>query len=265
MLSWGKKEDEPEKSAADRDSDRHDLAVRARSRQLPGYRAITVDISRSGVQLETQELLDMGEVLMLDLEFDHDELPDLSVPAKVVWSKRDGDRRSRFLAGLTFQPRDHQGRLELARMATVLQARSEADLEDLLEEAKKLDPERSATFMRQAPRRTTIAMKVHPGVFIPLKITLEGYQWDRAGGELYLRFSEGEHRFQLVFPDCQRVTDYGCATEALVVGLYSTFSSDLIREIQGTRGATEWKQYRFVAQGHEPILDIISLECESRG
>ena len=257
MFNWGKKT--YAKTHHERDGERHEVAVRVNSRQLPGFRAITLDLSRTGLKLETQDLLDMGDILQLDLQFDNEQLDDFSVPAEVVWSKRDGERRSHFLAGLAFQPETDEQRRQLTRMATFLQVRSESDLETLLEEAKKLDPHRSATFTRQAAR-TTSAMQKHPGLFIPLRIALDGYSWDRAQQRLILLFSEGEEQYQLFFPQCQALTDHGCARDSLAVGLYITKDSERLRSL--ALEGSGWKHYRLVSQGHDPLLDILSQNCD---
>ncbi|MCA9793805.1 MAG: PilZ domain-containing protein [Candidatus Eremiobacteraeota bacterium] len=255
---WSKK---AEKTAADRQSERHDISLRVRSRDLPGYRAITLDVSRTGLQIETEELLPTGLVLPLDLEFDHDQLADFSCPARVMWARPDGsDRRSRFRAGLSFEPADDAQRRSLALMATILQTRSEADLDDLLEEAKRLDPERSDTFQRvvgRKPSRMTRPMQ-HIGVLIPLNVTLTGYQW--AQGCLELRFVEGQNPYSLYFPDCQWVTDAAVATGVKVVGMFATYGSEALRKIE-SRGDKRWRHYRFVAEGHQPVFEVLSLPC----
>ncbi len=330
MLKWVWKK--AEKSAKDRDSERYDCSVRVMSRQLPGFRAITLDVSSSGMQLETQGLLEKGQLLELNLEFDREELPDFTIPAEVMWAKRDGERRSHFLAGLRFQPGTDVERLNLARMSAVIETRSEADLGDLLAEANKLDPTRAAVVSRThmeappagaqvqlptnipevpsrdsivktqnphsvkpisagiavpeapaqpspqptqspvAPAAATAAQIVepepvrmtHPGVLIPLQVSLNGYSWQRDSGDLVLHYSEGATAHQLVFPHCQVCHDHGCGANTMVKGLYATINSERLRELQAQRGAQRLKHYRFVADG-EPILDIISQECRTAG
>ncbi len=157
---------------ADRASERHDLSIRVMSKDLPGYRALTHDLSRTGVQLETEAELALYSILELNMEFDQEELPNFSCPAEVMWCKVIDKRKTRYRCGLRFAPSNDAEVRNLARMATVLKARSEADLEDLLEEAKRLDPERSDTFLRVDGRAPNEERPEHPGVFIPLVATL---------------------------------------------------------------------------------------------
>ena len=326
MLKWVWKKQQ--KSAKDRDSERFDCSVRVMSKQLPGFRAITLDVSSSGLQLETQGLLEKGQILELKLEFDREELPDFNIPAEVMWAKRDGERRSHFLAGLRFKAESDTERLNLARMSAVIETRSEADLGDLLAEANKLDPSRAAVVSRtqmeappagapvqlptnipDVPSRDSIVKTkaphsvtpisagiptpvpqtdvpltaaqqaaagqpdivepapvrmTHPGVLIPLQVSINGYFWRRDSGELVLHYSEGSDAHQLVFPGCQVCHDHGCGANTLVKGLYATINSERLRELQAQRDGQRLKHYRFVSDG-EPILDIISQECRTGG
>lgn len=240
---------------------------RVLSRHLPGHGATSLDFSQTGVQLETEHQLEVGAELVLDLEFDRSDLRDFSCLAKVVWSKPDR-ARGRFRTGLAFLPSNTAQRIALARTSTVLQARSESDLETLLGEARALDAERAETFARvHAQPRHPSARRVlpHLGVVIPLRILLDGYQWDRKSGLLVVGFldsHQAEHR--LYFPHCQILTDYGCAAGPTVAALFCTPHSDMIKKMP-RRGAGEgWKHYRFLQADRQPVLELVSGPCLSR-
>ena len=147
----------------DRDGERHDVTVRVMSRDIPGYRAITLDISQSGVQLQSSTALEEGLQPELNFEFDRDELEDFSCVAEVVWSKQDGENRAKFNSGLRFMPADDDQIRNLSRMATILQVRSEADLRTLLDEANRVDPERAQLYSRIPGESTPVAGK-SPGL-----------------------------------------------------------------------------------------------------
>lgn len=270
MLKWIWKKQE--KSKADRENERYDVSLRVKSRQLPGFRALTLDVSSSGVQLETEALLEKGQVLTLELEFDREELPDFTCPAEVMWAKGD-DTRRQYAAGLAFRPSNDSEKLNLARMGAVLETRSEADIQDLLAEATKLDPTREAFFAHKdggipahlsAEPEPKQEERVHPGLLIPLEITIQGYRWDRDHGYLLLTYTEGEQGHELFFPGCQSCYDHGCGFHQKAVGLYATIHSERLRQIQAKRGSTTLKHYRFTGPDQEPILDIISMPCQAR-
>lgn len=264
MLGWRKKAKAKARRQIERDGDRHDVYYRVMSRDLPDFSALTTDLSRTGVQLETSGPLEVGLHLVLSLEFDKEELADFSCPATVVWSKQDGVSR-RFRAGLTFEPQTDDERRNLYLMATVLQARTETDLTVLLEEAKRVDPERAETYARVSnknPDESSAALRAianHPGVYIPLSVVIEAYNWNRRKRTLTLAFLDGAEIHKLYFPSCQMLTDYNCAAEVMVTGMFTTFTSAAMRQLQMNLQEEEViKHYRFVAEGGMPVLDLIS-------
>ncbi len=269
MLGWRKKA-RSQKARVERDGSRHEASYRVMSRDLPGFSAITADLSRTGVQLETTGPLEVDATLVLSLEFDKEELADFSCPASVVWCKQDGVSR-RFRVGLTFTPQTDDEKRNLSLMATVLQARTEADLKVLLEEANRVDPDRAETYARvnsaaqEEENETALkAIMSHPGVYIPMSVFIEGYAWERKNKSLTLTFLEGTQVHKLYFPRCQMLTDYNCASEQMVVGMFTTLTSPAIRMMQAPAQPEDaLKHYRFVAGGGMPVLDMISGPAQS--
>lgn len=264
----------------DRDGERYDISLRVLSRELPGYRGVTLDLSRSGVQLETSGLLEIGSTPLLNFEFDRGELENFECRAKVVWSKQEENSRSKFRSGLNFLPDTDDQRRQIAKMSTVLQARSETDLNTLLDQALRIDPEleRSyATISQQqrsqmAPEEPSAPGAVagpssakekrpHPGVYIPLNVVLEGYTWNRACRTLHLGLREGELLHSLFFPHCQLFQVLEPAVDEKIVGLYSTKTSPVTRKLELSETAIEYKHYRFVASGGKGLIDIVSDAC----
>lgn len=266
------------KAQPERREPRQNTRFRVRSPLLPGYRAMTLDLSQTGVQLETDARLEVGAELELDLEFDREDLRDFRCLARVIWSSPDrGSRDTRFRTGLAFVPADDTQRIALARTATVLQARSEADLETLLEEARRIDPERAETFARvraqskptatspSTSNSTRQARRVLPllGVLIPLRIVMDGYQWDRKTQLLVVSFLDSTHEHRLYFPHCRLLTDYGCATQPTITGLFSTPHSETIKKLPKSLSPAGWKHYRFLQADRQPVLELVSSPCVS--
>ncbi len=232
---------------------------------------MTLDMSQTGLQLETDAPMEIGQELDLDLEFDSEDLRNFSVGARVVWSSPDDSGRSdRFRTGLVFVPGSDEERTSLARTATVLQARSEADLETLLEEAKRIDPERAETFERVRAQSKPVPGKPKPkrvlpllGVYIPLQIVMDAYHWDRQAQLLVVKFFDGSGEHRLYFPYCRLLTDYGCATQATVHGLFCTPHSDVIKRLPQPAPPGGWKHYRFLQADRQPLLELVSAPCRA--
>lgn len=279
----------------DRDGERYDVSLRVLSRELPGYRGVTLDLSRSGVQLETSGLLTIGSEPTLKFEFDRGELESFECPARVVWSRQEDSGARKFHSGLTFVPSTDDEKRQLSRMATVLQTRSETDLNTLLDQALRIDPElersyanlstnnysqysanepappkpaatvtsASASTERKPSAADSEGPAPHPGVYMPLSVTLEGYTWNRASKTLHLGIREGDEVHSLYFPNCQLFQVMEPASDETIVGLYSTATSPATRRLElGTQ--IEYKHYRFVAEGGKGLVDIVSEGCRPR-
>jgi hypothetical protein len=172
---------------------------------------------------------------------------------------------------MLFLPADNQQRTALARTATLLQSRSEEDWETLLEEARILDPERAETFARvraqsigvpassQQPRRVLPLL----GVYIPLRIVMDGYHWDRKSQVLVVSFLDATREHRLYFPNCRLLTDYGCAGQPTVAGLFCTPHSETIKKLPKPAPAAGWKHYRFLQLDRQPVLELVSAPCLS--
>lgn len=73
-------------------------ALRAISRTLPGFIALSVDVSAGGLQLRTRLPLDVGEELWLSLDFPDSDLL-VHARVRVVWSRAEVGR---YAAGCEF-------------------------------------------------------------------------------------------------------------------------------------------------------------------
>ena len=277
-----------EPQLTDRDGERYDVSLRVLSRDLPGYRGVTLDLSHSGVQLETHGLLELGSEPVLKFEFDRGELESFECRAKVVWSKPEGTGGRQFRSGLVFVPESDDEKRQLARMATVLQARSDTDLKTLLDQARRIDPELERSYAnlrtnnysfhaQQTPVQASsppppppkteepksappAPAEKHPGVYIPLDLILEGYTWNRAQRTLHLGLREGDAVHSLYFPNCQLFQVMEPASDEKIIGLYSTVTSPATRKLE-LGPTSEYKHYRFVAQEGKGLIDIVSGEC----
>lgn len=69
---------------AGRRSRRYVTSIRVLSPELPGYRALTVDFSMHGMQLEAEGSLQVGKQVNITLELDSSTMPELNLDAKVV-------------------------------------------------------------------------------------------------------------------------------------------------------------------------------------
>ncbi len=81
-----------------RRSPRLPITLRVMSRDLPGYGAVTLDLSLHGVRLSTGGNCAVGTYVRLILELDVGSLPPKAeVNGKVIWCRADGNSKNHFL------------------------------------------------------------------------------------------------------------------------------------------------------------------------
>ncbi len=85
-----------------RRSERIPIGVRMLSQQLPGFRAVSVDLSLHGAQIQCDGPMDPGTYLNVTLELEMPDLPKLTLQALVIWSRAEEERRKSHRAGLEF-------------------------------------------------------------------------------------------------------------------------------------------------------------------
>ena len=96
------------------------------SRELPGYRVMTIDISEGGLQVEAPARVALGNSVLLRLEFDTQKLPAIQAAATVAWcSKID---RGRYRIGLQFNNLDDRSREVIGNYRKIVDLRSTTDI-----------------------------------------------------------------------------------------------------------------------------------------
>ena len=110
------------------------------SRDLPGYRVMTIDLSEGGLQVEAPSRVALGNPVLLRIEFDTEQLPPVQAAATVAWCQNLD--RGRYRIGLKFNNLDERSaeviglyrRLVARRAATDITQRTVRD-EVVMEES----------------------------------------------------------------------------------------------------------------------------------
>jgi len=85
-----------------RRSPRLPVSLRVMGRELPGFGAVTVDISQHGVRLNCSGLVKVGLESNLTLESDMASVENMQMRARVIWSAEPQEKGKGYLAGLEF-------------------------------------------------------------------------------------------------------------------------------------------------------------------
>lgn len=87
------REGHPERRALARIPNR----IRIRSRHLPHFQGLTHDLTLEGVRLVAEGEVAPGRALDLDLQLDHDRLPDVKARGEAIWSAAQEEGRTWFV------------------------------------------------------------------------------------------------------------------------------------------------------------------------
>jgi Tfp pilus assembly protein PilZ len=96
------------------------------SRDLPGYKVMTIDLSEGGLQVEAPARVALGNSVLLRIEFDTEKLPALQVAATVAWCQK--FERGRFRIGLKFNNLDDRSAEVIGLYRQLLHRRAAADI-----------------------------------------------------------------------------------------------------------------------------------------
>ncbi|MBI3925624.1 MAG: PilZ domain-containing protein [Armatimonadetes bacterium] len=105
---------------------RHRYSLRVMSRELPGFRAISVDINHLGVQITAEGPADVGTILPLTLELGSSEEAVILCQARVKWCS-EVSRRS-YKLGLEFENLSPEIQSELENFEQFLVVRNQGSI-----------------------------------------------------------------------------------------------------------------------------------------
>lgn len=174
--------------------DRFDASLRAAprvcchlcviSRDLPGYRVMTVDLSAGGLQVETPSEVKVGASVLLRLEFDTASLPAIQASATVAWCSQ--VERGKYRIGLKFTSIDDHGVEVISKYRDLLARREQADIQTRTLADEEITLEHEPSLDQELP-----CLKVLDWKRIPLMRGAELVAYLRAGDRLSVRLRGG--------------------------------------------------------------------------
>lgn len=97
------------------------------SRDLPGFRVMTVDLSEGGLQVEAPSAVSTGTTVLLRIEFDTEKLPAIEASATVAWCSQQD--RGRYRVGLRFTSIDDRAKRIISLYHDLLVRREDVDIQ----------------------------------------------------------------------------------------------------------------------------------------
>lgn len=155
------------------------------SRDLPGYRVMTIDLSAGGLQVEAPARVALGNAVLLRLEFDTEKLPSIQASANVAWCQKID--RGRYRIGLKFSNLDARSIEVIGLYRQLVQRRSECDIaKRTISDGVELEAPWDQASSEPLP---TLSVLHWHGIPIFENATLVGYR--RQGDSLLVRIQGG--------------------------------------------------------------------------
>lgn len=106
---------------------RHRLSLRLLSKDLPGFKALSVDYNALGLQIQAEGEIPQGKVIALNIELEGGNLPRVLCQGKVCWCQQ--VERKRFLIGVEFVNLPPDIEQELEDFEKLLMLREKSDVQ----------------------------------------------------------------------------------------------------------------------------------------
>lgn len=216
------------------------------SRDLPGYRAITIDISEGGLQVEAPARVALGNSVLLRVEFDTEKLPAVEASATVAWCSK--LERGRYRIGLKFKNLDERSKEVIKIYRELLDRRAEVDIAQKTLRDVELD---DVVEIGQFAATTLQVLNWHD---IPIKPSaiLMGYR--RQGGRLDVRLQGGESGvrcYDFVFTEMRALKD----------SLDADVSTRPVVGLRFAELADGYFRFQFLDEEKTPMLEIEAQGC----
>lgn len=105
---------------------RFKVSLRVLSKDLVGFRAISVDFNQHGLQIVAEGPIEVNQSIGMTLELETADTPEILCQAKVRWCSEEGRRR--FAIGLEFEDLDPEVKKHLEKFEEFLVSRQTGDI-----------------------------------------------------------------------------------------------------------------------------------------
>lgn len=225
------------------------------SRDLPGFRVMTVDLSQGGLQVEAPSSVEPGTSVLLRIEFDTEKLPAIEASAEVAWCAQ--HERGRYRAGLRFTSIDPRSREIIALYQELLAQRENVDIQ-----TRTSVGDRNITLSHQpevvASQDTVSAslpeIQVMEWHSVPLNADMVLFGYLRAGNQLQVRLREngpGARVREYIFHGLCGLRD----------SMQGDPSATVIGQFRYTSVTPQRHRFQLLDQRHQLLLEVEAEAC----
>lgn len=223
--------------------------LRVLSRDLPGFRVMTVDLSEGGLQVEAPSTVEPGTSVLLRLEFDTDQLPAIEATASVAWCSQQD--RNHYRVGLRFTSIDERSRGIISLYKDLLARRADSSI---MARTSYAEPE-LALALENAPEAAPLPeISVVEWRQVPLAapVVLVGYM--RAGAQLQVRMrgtAPGARSREYVFSGLKGLQDHMAGDPQVTE----------IMQFRYTSASEERHRFQLLDANNVVLLEIEAAAC----
>lgn len=246
-------------------SRRDSIRLTMKSGDLPGFRAVTEDLSLGGFKTMLEGELVEGDVIEVSLEFEQHHGFQLDLVARVQWVKAKGG--GRFLTGFSF-PREGQNADNYAWFCNWLENREDVEVRTLFKSLGKPSAAPLPPPSKPEPEPEPEPQEVLPSdlsVRIPFKGFLRGWAWEQGDDVVVvvLEDDEGVDHW-LEFPGCRGLHARCRDRKIRLQGVKLVANSDLIKEYTRSVTLESLHHFQFLDDFARVCLDVFAVGCREQ-
>jgi PilZ domain len=241
-------------------SRREPCRLTLKSGDLPGYRAVTHDLSIGGFKTELEGELACGDVIVVAFEFDNPVGLSLDLRAKVQWVDAKGG--GRFATGFSFS---EQGPLQANYdwLCEWFENRGDGEVKQLFRSVKvhKEPPPKP----KEEPTPEPEPLDKDLSIRIPFKGFLRGWAWEEGDDMvvIVLEDDDGTDHW-LEFPGCRGLHARCRDRKIRFQGVRLVADSPLIQEYSRSVTFENLYHFEFLDDYARVCLDIVAAGCREQ-
>jgi hypothetical protein len=246
-----------------RENRREERRLTLKSGDLPGYRAVTTDLSLGGFKTELEAELVEGDQILVTFEFEHLKLS-IDLVATVQWVQQ---KSNRFVTGFSFPEQgayqegyqwlcdwfSSDGETEVKKLFRPASMQKIPPIPESLlpdEEEEEIEPDALEKLDK------VLALR------IPFKGFLRGWAWEQGDDMVVavLEDDEGADHW-LEFPGCRGLHGRCRDRKIRLQGVGLVFDSDLIKEYSRSVTMSSLFHFQFLDDYARVVLDVVATSC----
>jgi len=234
------------------------------SGDLPGYRAVTSDLSLGGFKTELEGELVVGDVITITFHFDNPQGASIDLFAEVTWVENKGG--GRFLTGFMFCDQGrHEENFQWFKDWFVNFGQAEVKRLFKPDAGKKLPPVPAKPEPKPSEEETEEELARDLSIRIPFRGFLRGWAWEQGDDVvvIVLEDDEGTDHW-LEFPGCRGLHGRCRDRKIRLQGVLLVTDSELIKEYSRTVTFESLYHFRFLDDYARVCLDVVAAGCQEQ-